>query len=62
MKPVPVILALVVILAGGTFALQGFNILPGSFMTGRPEWALIGIVGFIAGIILLATALSRRRT
>jgi hypothetical protein len=49
------------ILAGGTFALQGFNILPGSFMTGRPEWAVIGTVGFIVGILLLATALSQGR-
>jgi hypothetical protein len=61
MKPMLVVLGVMLILAGGTFALQGFSLLPGSFMTGRPEWAVIGLGGFIVGMLLLAIALSRRR-
>jgi hypothetical protein len=51
---------LLLILTGGTFALQGLNVLPGSFMTGRPEWAILGTLAVLAGIGLLAAALRRR--
>jgi hypothetical protein len=47
-------LAICLMLAGGIFALQGLNILPGSFMTGRPEWTVIGALGVLAGAVLLA--------
>lgn len=32
----------VIFLAGLTFFLQGINVLPGSYMTGEPKWAIIG--------------------
>ena len=32
----------VIFLAGLVFFLQGINILPGSFMTGDPQWAING--------------------
>ncbi len=41
------------ILAGGVFALQGLNVLLGSFMSGRPEWLVIGVVMVVAGVGLL---------
>jgi hypothetical protein len=31
------------ILSGGIWILQGVNILPGSFMTGDPQWAYSGL-------------------
>lgn len=34
--------SVLLILAGGTFFLQGINVLPGSYMTGDPKWAVIG--------------------
>lgn len=34
------IIAVLLILAGGVWFLQGINVLPGSFMTGQPQWAL----------------------
>jgi hypothetical protein len=40
----------VVFLGGLVFFLQGINILPGSFMTGDPQWA-------INGAIMMAVAL-----
>ena len=61
MQPVRIVLALVVILAGGIFALQGFNLLPGSYMTGRLEWAIIGSLMVLAALGLLAASLRRRR-
>ena len=35
-------LAILFFLAGGTWVLQGINVLPGSFMTGNPQWAING--------------------
>jgi LPXTG-motif cell wall-anchored protein len=48
------------ILAGGTFFLQGINVLPGSYMTGDPKWAWIGAALVIGGVGLVAW--SRRRS
>jgi hypothetical protein len=48
------------ILAGGTFALQGLNMLPGSSpMNGRPEWLVIGAAMVVAGVALLVAAIRR---
>ncbi len=49
------VIAVVLILGGGIFALQALNILLGSFMSGRSEWLVIGaamvVVG--AGVLVL---------
>ena len=42
-------LAVIFILTGSIWTLQGANILPGSFMTGRAEWFVGGIVTVIVG-------------
>jgi hypothetical protein len=47
------------LLAGVTFFFQGIGLLPGSFMTGRGEWAYIGAA--LAGIGLLGLWFSRSR-
>ena len=54
------ILSLMLILAGGVFFLQGINILPGSFMTGDPQWAINGGILIVAGIGIILWA-SRRK-
>jgi hypothetical protein len=48
------------VLAGGTFFLQGINVLPGSYMTGDTKWAWIGAALVIGGVGLVAW--SRRRS
>jgi hypothetical protein len=53
------ILGVLMILMGGIWTLQGFNILPGSFMTGDLKWAIYGSVLSLAGIALIVW--SRRR-
>ena len=53
------IVAVLLILGGGVWFLQGINVLPGSFMTGQLQWALYGGISIIVGIILLV--LVRRR-
>ena len=47
------IVGVMLILAGGVFFLQGINILPGSFMTGEPQWAVIGGIMIVAGTGLM---------
>lgn len=37
------------ILAGGIWFLQGINILPGSFMTGNPQWSIYGGIAMLVG-------------
>lgn len=54
------IIGVFLLLAGGTFFLQGINVLPGSYMTGDPKWAVIGGAMLAIGIGLLAWS-SRRK-
>jgi hypothetical protein len=48
------------ILFGTTWFLQGISVLPGSFMTGQPRWAVYGGCAVIAGLLLLVSANRRR--
>lgn len=38
---------------------QGLNLIPGSFMTGDRTWLVIGLVLFVAGVVVLVRALRR---
>ena len=40
------------LLAGAVFFFQGIGVIPGSFMTGRSEWAVIG-AALVAGAAAL---------
>ena len=42
------IVAVIAVLAGVVFFFQGIGVIPGSFMTGRAEWAVIG-AALVAG-------------
>jgi hypothetical protein len=44
--------AIGLLLAGAVFFFQGIGVIPGSFMTGRNEWAVIG-AGLVAGAAAL---------
>jgi hypothetical protein len=46
-------LGILLILAGAVWFLQGINLLPGSFMTGNPQWAINGGVAMLVGAGLL---------
>ena len=43
------IFAILLMLMGGIWALQGINILPGSYMTGNPQWAINGAISVLVG-------------
>jgi hypothetical protein len=46
------IIAAIALLAGVVFFFQGVGVIPGSFMTGRGEWAVIG-AALVAGAVAL---------
>lgn len=50
-----------IFLAGLVFFLQGINILPGSFMTGDPQWAVNGsiLMALALGLFLFVNRRSR---
>ncbi|WKZ48045.1 MAG: hypothetical protein QY306_01595 [Anaerolineales bacterium] len=52
MKSMLSILGVVVFLAGLVWFLQGINLLPGSFMTGDPQWAINGGIAMVVGAAL----------
>lgn len=56
------VLGVLVILAGGIWFLQGINILPGSFMTGDPQWAINGGIAIVIGVVLLWWNNRRKKT
>jgi hypothetical protein len=56
-RPLVRIVSIVVLLAGTLFFFQGIGLVPGSFMTGRSEWAFIGAA--MVGVAVLALWLSR---
>ena len=41
------------LLMGTIWFLQGIGVLPGSFMSGQPKWAVYGAIADIVGIILI---------
>ena len=47
------VIAVLLILSGGVWFLQGTNVLPGSFMTGQIQWAMYGGIAIFAGIGLI---------
>ena len=49
LKTILIIFAVLLILAGGVWTLQGLSILPGTFMRGNPQWVINGIVTVLVG-------------
>jgi hypothetical protein len=47
------IVAVLLVLLGTGWFLQGINVLPGSFMSGQTQWAINGSIVFLIGIGLL---------
>jgi len=50
------ILAVLLILVGIVWILQGINVLPGSFMTGQMQWAVYGVIAVVIGIALFVAS------
>jgi hypothetical protein len=46
----------ILLLMGTTWFLQGINVLPGSFMSGQPRWAVNGAIADAVGVALVIVA------
>ena len=62
MKMVLRFVGILLALAGAVWALQGANVIPGSFMTGQVEWLIIGVICAAAGIGLIAASVRMGRS
>ena len=60
MKLTVTVLGVLIALAGLIWFLQGINVLPGSFMTGQPQWAVYGAIAILVGAALIFFANRRR--
>ena len=49
MKRVVAVISVLVFLVGLGWFLQGINVLPGSFMSGNPQWVINGIITMVIG-------------
>ena len=56
-----IIVGAVLTAAGLVWTLQGFNVLPGSAMSGETLWATVGPLVAIAGVVMLVIGIRRRR-
>ena len=56
MRIVTNIIAVLMILVGAVWFLQGINVIGGSVMTGQSQWTLIGGIAFVIGIAMLIFA------
>ncbi len=54
------IIAVLLILAGSVWFLQGINVVPGSLMSGQIQWAIYGGIAVIVGIGLVVFANRRK--
>jgi hypothetical protein len=62
MKIILNIIAVILVLLGSVWVLQGINVLPGSFMSGQTRWALRGGILVFAGIVGLVWANRKRKS
>ena len=60
MKKILNILAVIFVLVGIVWILQGINILPGSFMTGQIKWAWYGGISALVGVGLFFFARAKK--
>jgi len=51
----------ILVVIGGVWTLQGFDVLRGSAMSGSSMWAVIGPIVLIAGLVLIGVAIAQRR-
>ena len=49
-KTILKIFAVLLMLAGGVWTLQGLNLLPGTFMRGDPQWVINGMITILIGV------------
>jgi hypothetical protein len=57
-----VVVGVVLAIAGAIWALQGFGVIGGSFMSGNSVWAIVGPVVAVVGLVIAAAGWRRIRS
>lgn len=60
MRRLQVIGGVILVLVGGLWILQGFNVIGGSGMSGHSQYAVLGAIVALVGVALLVWAVRRR--
>ncbi len=60
MKWVLNVVAVILVLVGLVWILQGVNVLPGSFMSGNPLYTVLGLILAVIGGVMLYLSNRRR--
>jgi len=60
MRTSGIVVGLLLIVFGVVWILQGINVLPGSFMSGQPGYAVLGLAVTIVGLVILLRSARRR--
>jgi hypothetical protein len=60
MRWVWLVLGVLAIIIGIVWTLQGVNILGGSFMSGKPLYAVVGVIVALIGVALVVLGMRRR--
>jgi len=53
LKWISIVVGVLLALIGLIWTLQGINVLGGSFMSGQPFWAVMGVIAIVVGIGLV---------
>lgn len=56
-----IVLGAILAVLGGTWTLQGLNVLGGSAMSGSSFWAVVGPIVLVVGVVLIGVGVARRR-
>lgn len=59
---VPLVIGVLLVLIGLAWIGQGTGLIAGSLMSGSVVWAIVGLVALVAGGVLLARSMRRRRS
>jgi uncharacterized membrane protein HdeD (DUF308 family) len=60
MRIVRLVLGSLLVVIGAVWIVQGIGVLPGSFMTGQPKWAMYGGIALVVGLLQLIYTLRKR--
>ena len=61
LRPAMTAVALLALLSGAVFALQGLRVLPSQVMYGDPKWVVIGVAMILASLFVLRSVGPRGR-
>jgi hypothetical protein len=60
-RPLLLGIGALLVIIGAVWFLQGIDVLGGSGMSGKTQWAIVGPIVVLVGVVLLVVGVRRRR-